>query len=76
VLRDGALPVAAGVVAGLMASAAAGQFAAAFLRGVTPRDPITYAGVTLLLGLVAAAATWIPARRAAAVDPIRALRQE
>jgi len=76
VLRQGTAPVAAGVAAGLAASAVGGQFAAAFLRGVTPRDPLTYAGVTLLLVLVAAVAIWIPARRAAAVDPIRALRQD
>ena len=76
VVRQGTAPVAAGVAAGLAASAMGGQFAAAFLRGVTPRDPLTYAGVTLLLVLVAAAAIWIPARRAAAVDPIRALRQD
>ena len=76
VLRQGAAPVAAGVAAGLAASALGGQFAGAFLRGVTPRDPLTYAGVTLVMVLVAAAATWLPARRASATDPITALRRD
>jgi predicted permease len=76
VLRHGIVPIAAGLAAGLMIAAAGSRFAAAFLRGVTPRDPFTYAGVTVLLALVALTATWIPARRAAAVDPIRALRHD
>ena len=75
VLREGAVPVVLGIAAGLAVALAGGRFALAFLRGVTPRDPATYAAVTILLALVALAATWIPARRAAAVDPIRALRQ-
>jgi len=76
VLRQAAVPLAAGLAAGLVMATAGGRFAAAFLRGVTPRDPATYAGVTLLLALVALAATWLPARRAASVDPVRALRQQ
>jgi len=75
VLRHGLVPIGAGLAAGLFIAAGASRFAAVFLRGVTPRDPLTYAGVTVLLALVALAATWIPARRAAAVDPIRALRE-
>jgi putative ABC transport system permease protein len=55
---------------------ASGRFAAAFLRGVSPGDPATYALVCTVLALVALLATWIPARRAAATDPILALRQE
>jgi putative ABC transport system permease protein len=76
VLRQGAAPVAVGIAAGLLASAIAGQFAAAFLRGVSARDPITYAAVAALLGSVSYVSTWLPARRAASVDPVRALRQE
>src|SRR6185369_9299885 len=49
VLRQGALPIAAGLAAGLALAAAGSRFAAAFLRGVEPRDPVTYGGVTLLL---------------------------
>jgi putative ABC transport system permease protein len=76
VLRQGAMPVALGVAAGVGLSLAAGHFAAAFLRGVSPRDPLTYAAVTGVIACLAAAATWIPARRAARVDPVQALRAE
>jgi predicted permease len=76
ILREGAVPVAAGIVAGLGLAAATGRFAAAFLRGVTPRDPLTYTAAACVLAGVALAATWLPARRAAAVDPVRALRTE
>jgi predicted permease len=76
VLRQGSIPVAVGLVTGLAIAAIASRAATAFLRGVPPRDPLTYAAVALLLSAIALVATWIPARRAARLDPIRALRQE
>jgi putative ABC transport system permease protein len=76
VLRQGSVPVAGGLAAGLAIAAGGSQVAAAFLRGVPPRDPMTYAVVATLLAAIALAATWIPARRAAELDPIRALRQD
>ena len=76
VLRQGAVPVAAGIAAGLLIAAAGGQLAASFLRGVTPRDPLTYAGVAVLLGVISLIATWLPARRASLLDPVRALRHD
>jgi ABC-type antimicrobial peptide transport system permease subunit len=76
VLRQGVVQIGGGIVAGLVLAAGCSGFAAAFLRGVTPRDPLTYAVVTAILGTIALGATWLPARRAAATDPIKALRQD
>ncbi len=76
VLRQGATPVGLGIAAGVALALAGGRFAAGFLRGVTAHDPLTYTGVAVLLSAIALAATWIPARRAARLDPIRALRVE
>jgi putative ABC transport system permease protein len=74
VLRQGLVPVAAGLAAGLAIAAIASRFAAAFLHGVTPYDPLTYTAVVVVLGSIAVCATWLPARRAASVEPMRALR--
>jgi len=68
--------VAAGIVAGLVLSLAAGQLLRSQLIGVGPRDPLTYLAIALLLALVALGAAWLPARRAARVDPMVALRYE
>jgi predicted permease len=76
VLRQGSMPVALGLVSGLIVAAIASSAATAFLRGVPARDPLTYTTVALLLAAVALVATWIPARRAARLHPINALRQE
>jgi len=74
VLRQGSIPIAAGLAAGVVIAALASRLATAFLRGVPPRDPLTYTAVAALLAAIALAATWIPARRASQLDPIRALR--
>lgn len=65
-----------GVVVGLAASFGLARLITAFLFGVTPRDPMVFAGVPLVLTVVAFLAVWLPARRASRVDPIIALRAE
>jgi len=65
-----------GVVAGLGAAFALTRFIAAFLFGVKPWDPAVFIAVPLILTAVALIAVWLPASRAAKVDPIEALRAE
>ena len=55
---------------------ALGRLIASMLYGLKSWDPATFAGSAMLLVVVALAASWIPARRAAGVDPMRALRHE
>jgi predicted permease len=76
VLRSGAAPVAGGVVAGAGLALALSAVAESLLFGVNPRDPLTLIAVSLLLFAAALGAIWIPARRAAALDPISALRHD
>jgi predicted permease len=76
VLREGLLLVIIGVALGLMISVAATRVLASALYGISPTDPLSFAVVTLLLGLVALLACWVPARRATKVDPLVALRCE
>jgi len=73
VLRQAAGPVAAGVAVGLLGSAAATRVLSAQLVGIEPGDPLTLAAVVLALLVTAIVASVAPARRAAGVDPTRAL---
>ena len=75
-LTMGGRLVMVGVVIGVAASLAATRLLRSQLFGVEPADPLSYAAVALLLGTVALLACYFPARRAAAVDPIIALRDE
>ena len=74
VLGEGLRLTAVGLGAGLVAAIALTWTMRGLLFGVTTADPLTFAGITLLLLAVALLATWIPARRAARVDPMRAIR--
>jgi putative ABC transport system permease protein len=75
-MSQGLTPAFGGVVVGVIGAFAATQLVASMLYGITPRDPLTFAGVVALLLLVALGASWLPARRATHVDPIIALRAE
>ena len=76
VLREASLLTMAGVAAGLATAAAMSRLIVSMLYGLKSYDPLTLAGAASLLVLVAMAASWIPARRAASVDPMKALRHE
>jgi predicted permease len=76
VLRQGLMVALVGCAVGLAGAIAAGRLIAGLLYGVKPLDALTFAGVCALLLVVALLASWLPARRAAKVDPMVALRCE
>jgi putative ABC transport system permease protein len=76
VLSKGLRLITLGMVLGVLASIALTRFVASQFWGVSPRDPITFIGVMVLLAAVGTAACLIPARRATRVDPLIALRYE
>ena len=76
VLRQGMKLAAIGVVIGLAGALASSRALTTLLFGVSERDPVTYAGVTATLLAVAVVACWLPARRAAQVDPAITLRAD
>jgi len=76
IVRDGFLLACFGTIAGIGAAIAATRVLRAFLFDVTPLDPITFATAALLIDAIAMLACWLPARKAAKVDPMVALRYE
>jgi putative ABC transport system permease protein len=76
VLRQGLRTTLAGIAVGLMGSFAAAHTIQSLLFGVVPTDPLTFVAVAALLVTVAGLACYLPARRAAKVDPLAALRCE
>jgi putative ABC transport system permease protein len=76
VLREGMTMTCIGLAAGLCGALGAGRALHSMLFGVTWLDRVTYLGATALLFLVSGVACLIPARRAASIDPMQALRSE
>jgi predicted permease len=76
VLRQSVAMIAAGVVLGLFAAIVAGRLLQRFVPGMQPNEPLTFAAMILLLITAALFASFIPARRASRIDPLKALRQE
>jgi predicted permease len=76
ILREGGILLAIGLVLGIAGSAVAARSIRGLLFGVTPNDPATFAGVAVLMTLIGLGACWIPARRAARVDPAVTMRAE
>ncbi len=76
VMSEGARLTAAGVLVGGAGAVAAARALRQLLFGVEPLDVASFAAATALLAAIALLAAWLPARRAASVDPVRALREE
>jgi putative ABC transport system permease protein len=76
VVRDGLRLTAVGIGAGLLGALLLNRALTSFLYGVSPADPLTLAAAALVLTIAAIAASYLPARRAAGVEPVVALRKE
>jgi predicted permease len=75
-LGEALVPVAVGLVAGVIGAVAAARLIASLLYGIAPRDPVTLVVAAIVLGAVATIACWLPARRVTRVDPAGVLRSE
>jgi predicted permease len=76
VMRQGGRLTAVGIAVGIAGALALSRVMESLLYGVSARDPLTVGGLAALLGAVALTATWLPARRAARVDPVIAIKSE
>jgi predicted permease len=76
ILKQGMRLTAIGIACGLALSFAATRLLADLLYGIKPADPLTYVSVSLLLAVIALVSCYVPARRAASIDPMKSLRAE
>ena len=76
IVRQSFMLALGGSIAGLFVAAVSGRLLKQFLFEVSPLDPLTFCVVPLLMMLLALLAAWVPARRAASIDPMKALRTE
>jgi putative ABC transport system permease protein len=76
ILRQGGIVTLAGMTVGLILAFAGGRLIQSLLYSVSPRDPAVFAATTLLLLVIALLACWLPARRAAKLSPLEALRTD
>lgn len=76
IIGDAARPIAFGLVAGLAGSFLASRLVASFLFQTSPHDAITFVGVAAVLAVASLAAAWLPARKAALIDPVSAMRAD
>jgi ABC-type antimicrobial peptide transport system permease subunit len=76
ILRQGSMVTLLGITVGLIAALAGSQLIQSLLYGVSPRDPIVFSLTTIVLLVIALLACWLPARRAARLSPLEALRTE
>jgi len=76
IVRQGGIVALAGITVGLATAFAGGRLIESLLYGVRPRDPGVFAGTTALLLGVVLLACWLPARRAARLSPLEALRAD
>jgi ABC-type antimicrobial peptide transport system permease subunit len=76
ILLQGIRPVGVGIAVGLGLAMYSSRVARAFLFNISPFDPTTFVGMTILLAAVALVASYLPARRASRIEPVVALRSE
>jgi ABC-type lipoprotein release transport system permease subunit len=76
IVHDAVWPIAIGLVIGLAGAFLSTRALASYLFETTPHDPVALAGATMILGFVGCLAAWLPARKAALVDPVTTLRRE
>jgi ABC-type antimicrobial peptide transport system permease subunit len=74
ILREGGVLLALGLVLGVAGAVFAGRVIRGLLFGVAPHDPMTLIGVAAMMAAIGIGACWIPARRAARIDPATTMR--